>query len=588
MLQAFRSKGLTSVIYGVLIVGMVLVFVLGFNPSAGKQKASLGEQCAARVKGHCITPKDHMAAYRMLIPRGEQGEPQLQRAKQMNILRVSLDGLIERELLVNDAERLGLTVTEDEVTDAIFDGIIHVSYPSDKSTLGPPIRRANFHDPKTKKFEVRIYERQIKALEGRSPAEFREEQVREMLAAKVRDIVRTPVRVSESEALASYIDEKSTATFNTITVRPSYLLKYLPPPTDKEVAAWAADEANKKVIEPAAEAKKTPHLRHILVKVEPSASDAAKDAAKARILAALARIKHGESFAAVAKDVSEDGSAIEGGDLGTDQTDGFVAPFKEAADKLKPGEMTEAPVQTDFGYHLILRDLPMTDEQRNLAAAADLLAKVKAEGAAKAMADKIQAELKAGKDAQKILDEQIATLMPKSAKPADPKPADPKPADAKLGDAAAPATPVKTKETADTDSFRPQLVTSSPFNRAGEPVPGLSPADNAKVIQFAFTAKDKDGYDDVLKAGPDFVLVSLKEHKLATKDDFTKDKDAYLAGLTRLKEDEAFALYMSRLKELAKNEIKVDEKYMAEKMGTAKTADGGVPQHSEEDEDEGP
>ena len=208
MLQALRSRGLSSVIYGVLIVGMALVFVLGFNPSAGKQKASLGEQCAARVKGHCITPKDHMSSYRLLIPRGEQNEPLMAKAKQMGMLRVSLDGLVERELLVNDADRLGITVTEDEITDSIYDGLIHVSLPADKVSLAPYVRvfdgrvHANFHDSKTKTSISASTSGPSRPPRGaRRPSSARSRRARS-LAAKVRDLVRTPVRVSESEALS--------------------------------------------------------------------------------------------------------------------------------------------------------------------------------------------------------------------------------------------------------------------------------------------------------------------------------------------------------------------------------------------------
>jgi peptidyl-prolyl cis-trans isomerase D len=591
MLQALRSKGLASVVYGVLIVGMALVFILGFNPSAGKQKASLGEACAARVKGHCITPKDHMSAYRLLIPRGEQNEPQMARAKQMGILRVSLDGLVERELLVNDAERLGITVTEDEVTDAIYDGFIHVSLPSDKVSIASAVRvfdgkmRVNFKDSKSKKFDLKVYERSIKAATGRSPTEFREEQAREILAAKVRDLVRTPVRVSESEALAGYIEERSTATLNTITVRSAYLAKYLPPPLPKDVDAWANDPGNKKALDDGVEERKTPHLRHILIKTEAGATPAAKDAAKARLLAALERVKKGESFAAVAKDVSEDpGSAPAGGDVG-DRTDGFVAPFKEAADKLKPGEMTDAPVETVFGYHAILRDAPMSDVALRQLVAGELFVKARAQRAAKEMADKIQADLMAGRDAQKVLDEQIATLAPATPAPAKPPGAPPPAADGKGAPAPKPAA-----DTPDTDSMRPMIIATAPFNKGGEPIPSLSAADNTKVIAFAFSAKDKDGLDHVLQADHDYVLVSLKEHKTATKDEFAKDKEIYLQTLVKQKEDEAFSLYMKRLKDGASSEIKIDEKYLEAKLGTSKkTTDGGAPAPSqEEEEEEGP
>jgi peptidyl-prolyl cis-trans isomerase D len=585
MLQAFRSRGLSSVIYGVLIAGMVLVFVLGFNPSAGKKTAALGEQCAARVKGHCITPKDHLAAYRILIPRNEQGQLLTAKAKQMGMLRVALDGLVERELLVNDADRLGIAVTDDEVTDEIYDGFIHVSLPSDKPSLGGYLRvqggkiYLGFRDPKTKQFELKVYERTIKAVMGRSPTEFREEQARELLASKVRDLVRMPVRVSESEALAAYVDERSTATLSSITVRPSYLGKYLPTPSAKDADAWAADPANKKSVDEAVEEHKGPHLRHILIKVASTATDAEKEAAKARLLAAVARVKHGESFASVAKEISEDnGSAVNGGDVGP-ETEGFVAPFKDAADKLKPGEMTDAPVETQFGYHAIERDPVMTDEQMHHVMALEVFTKVKAEEAAKAMADKIQERVKAGTDVQKVLDDAIASLGPVS-----------KPAEAP-GAAVAKSAPASPRgDRPDTDPARPQIVTSAPFNRGGEPIPGLTPEADAKVIQFAFSAKDKDGMDDIVKSSDgSYVLVSLKEHKTATKDEFAKDKEVYLQTLVRQKQDEAFGLYMTRLKAAAKTEIKIDEAYLASKLGTAKTADGGTPAApAEEDEDEGP
>jgi len=600
MLQALRSKGISSAIYGVIIVGMVLVFILGFNPSAGKKHAELGEQCAARVKGWCVTPKDHLAAYRILIPRGEQGELLTARAKQMGLMRVSLDGLVERELLVRDADRLGITVTEDEVTDSIYDGFIRVSVPSDKPSLSSSLRildgkvYAGFRDPKTKHFDLKVYERTIKAATGRSPAEFREEQAREILASKVRDLVRTPVRVSESEALAGYIDEKSTATLNTITVRPAFIAKYLPAVQPKDADAWASDAANKKSVDEGVEERKTTHLRHILVKADPTATAADKDAAKAKLVAALARIKHGESFAAVAKEISQDpGSATNGGDVGS-VTDNFVGPFKEAADKLKPGEMTEAPVETMFGYHLIMRDPAVSEDVTRHLVAIDLYGKHRADDAAKAMATKINADLKAGKDAQKTLDEQIATLAPPvpaapaAGAPANPPanpPANGKPAASKGKDA---TTPAPVAERPETDSSRPQIVASSAFNKGGDPIPGLNAENTTKVIQFAFSSKDKDGMDDFVKSDQGYVLVSLKDHKIATKEEFAKDKDVYLQTLERQKQDEALALYISRLKETAKNEIKIDEKYLTGKQGTAKTNDGGAPAPAEEEEEEGP
>ena len=105
------------------------------------------------------------------------------------------------KLLVNDADRLQLSVSDDEVTDEIYNGFIHVSVPSDNIGLAYSLNHvfdgkiyAGFRDQKTKHFELKVYERTIKAAMGRSPTEFREEQARELLAAKVRDLVRAPIR----------------------------------------------------------------------------------------------------------------------------------------------------------------------------------------------------------------------------------------------------------------------------------------------------------------------------------------------------------------------------------------------------------
>jgi peptidyl-prolyl cis-trans isomerase C len=70
----------------------------------------------------------------------------------------------------------------------------------------------------------------------------------------------------------------------------------------------------------------------------------------------LDRIKKGESFADLARQLSIDrGSGKRGGDLGFFGRGQMVKPFEEAAFKLKKGELTNEPVRTQFGYHIIKR-----------------------------------------------------------------------------------------------------------------------------------------------------------------------------------------------------------------------------------------
>lgn len=83
------------------------------------------------------------------------------------------------------------------------------------------------------------------------------------------------------------------------------------------------------------------HARHILVESE--------DEAKAII----AKLKGGAKFEELAKQSKDTGSAANGGDLDWAPPGAFVKPFSDAMIALKKGEITETPVKTQFGYHVI-------------------------------------------------------------------------------------------------------------------------------------------------------------------------------------------------------------------------------------------
>ena len=84
------------------------------------------------------------------------------------------------------------------------------------------------------------------------------------------------------------------------------------------------------------------HARHILV-------DSEDDAKKL-----IAQIKAGAKFEDLAKKSSKDtGSAENGGDLDWAKPSAYVPEFSTALQGLKKGQMTETPIKTQFGYHII-------------------------------------------------------------------------------------------------------------------------------------------------------------------------------------------------------------------------------------------
>jgi hypothetical protein len=349
--------------------------------------------------------------------------------------------------------------------------------------------------------------------------------------------------------MALYTAQKTTAVVEYVPVKLSWATKWGVSASQADVEAWARDKANAPLVE--LEAKKAPHIRHVLAKfpgAKPGATPSEADKAKAKdkIDAAMKRIKAGEPLAAVAKDVSDDtGSAAQGGDVG-DKTDGFVEPFKKAADALKPGEMTQAAVETVFGYHIIAKDDPAKT------AARELYTKNKALEVAKDLAGKVQAQLKAGKDADDALKELIAPFVKKEK---DENKPDAKPA----GDGGAASAASTPKPRADTDSDRPQLLKSGAFNKGGDPIQGLAEAANASVLKLAFEAKDGTVLDEVLRTQDGFVVVRLKERKATTKEEFDKERDTFVQTLLAPKQAEALGLFVKRMREGAKNDIKVDD-----------------------------
>ena len=92
---------------------------------------------------------------------------------------------------------------------------------------------------------------------------------------------------------------------------------------------------------------------HILFSVEAEASDEDVAASKARAMDTIADLTDGGDFATLAKERSEGPSGPSGGALGWMETGRMVAPFAEAVQAMEPGTISQEPVRTQFGWHVI-------------------------------------------------------------------------------------------------------------------------------------------------------------------------------------------------------------------------------------------
>ncbi len=114
-------------------------------------------------------------------------------------------------------------------------------------------------------------------------------------------------------------------------------------------------EIDKYLEEQRAKATGNPQLNiaQVLVSVPEGASEAVLAERRARAEAALARIKGGEDFAKVAREISEDGNKAAGGVIGLRQADRLPDEFVNVVKPLKDGEVAPQLLRTGAGFHVI-------------------------------------------------------------------------------------------------------------------------------------------------------------------------------------------------------------------------------------------
>ncbi|MDD2795397.1 peptidylprolyl isomerase [Acidocella sp.] len=146
-----------------------------------------------------------------------------------------------------------------------------------------------------------------------------------LVAAKKEGLEKNPAVAAAMAAAAdvklenAYVQQHIAASVSPAAVQAAYNQDYAGKPGPEQVDA-----------------------RHILVKTQAEAQ------------AIIDQLNKGADFATMAKKDSIDPGAANGGELGWFSQDEMVPAFADAAFALKPGQYTKTPVQTQFGWHVIL------------------------------------------------------------------------------------------------------------------------------------------------------------------------------------------------------------------------------------------
>jgi peptidyl-prolyl cis-trans isomerase D len=488
MLEQMRQQSRSLLIY-LLFSIVIVVFIVNFGPQSiggcGMRMPHRVTESAAQVDGRTLTLKDWTYAYTVL----NAASISPQQAKQIRLKETIMDLLIDRELLAGEAARLGFHVGEDEVEDLIAE--------SKMISMGREQRLP--YAESEGKFSYDNFRKFVQYHLGMSPKSFIEQQRRELMAARMRDLLRAGVGVSADEVKESYLRQSDRVNLeylrfpihryeNEVELRP------------EEIASWskANDDKLKKLYEQRKTAlyDKQPRqrkLRFLLVAV-PSDADPDKTAeAGKRADGLAARVRKGEPLAKLAKASSDDAlSRARGGDLGW-QRKGGTTLGSEVEDKVwaaKDGELV-GPVKIAGGLALVVpeatREGDISFEHARTEIAESELRQERSQARAKTAADAALAKAKAEPS------KSLKDLFP---------------------------APENDEKASKNDTIHAEET--GLYSRRGAMVQGIGPA--ATLAKAAFELSSEAPLAGPFQELGSFIVVKLKEHMKPDMAEFEKEK----------------------------------------------------------------
>lgn len=385
MLEGLQKYSQT--LFMVILLATVIAFGLSWGPgSQGCSQGKITVTHVARVYGRVITEQEFLSSNAVLRSfLRDDDNPMISGALRQG----SLDGLIERELLAHEAERMGFRVTEEDVNEEFRKCRFYLSVGTGaESILGVgsgPITRISPNacsSNNTPTFEYAAFERLARRLFRRTVADLRESTAREILAHRMRMVVASSVQVSDEELWREYQRSHDQMAVRYLRFSLALYRNLVRDDDPRLVAEWASthsqeiDEMYNRRRDTLRGLQREFRVRHILLSFPDDATDAQKAEVRLRAAAVRARLLAGEDFVRLARLYSGDpGSWRNGGDMGWQSHDAqqrLVEPFRNAMTALAVNAISQ-PVETTFGVHIIqvtgIRegDVPEAEAKRDIA-----------------------------------------------------------------------------------------------------------------------------------------------------------------------------------------------------------------------------
>lgn len=362
MLDTMRQniKYLSWVLW-IVIAAFIAALFFDFGALSGM--TGTGGDAAAHVAGEPITYDELREQHRQLDQQyrqmfGQQWSSEL--AEQLGLERQAIETLVNRKVLLLEAERLGLAVSDQELSETIRDV--------------PAFREDG-------RFIGRERYAELLRMNGLTPERYENDLREGLLLQKMQQVLAQNVFVSDAAVERALREEAERAAIAYVHLtgaelgevtagreelerhlaehqedfrvpaqrRAAYLLvdqnrvAQEVAPSDAELQAYYREHEDEFRTEEQVQA------RHILLRT----GERTADEARRQLEAAKARLAAGEDFAALVRELSEEpGAGERGGDLGYFGRGAMVPEFEQAAFGAEVGEIV-GPIETGFGLHLL-------------------------------------------------------------------------------------------------------------------------------------------------------------------------------------------------------------------------------------------
>jgi len=559
MLSSFRKGGIVQFLMGGVIIAIIVAFALDYRRSGLKR--SFESECVVQVGRSCVAPRDFTTAFSLFV-RPDLTAKEL---KRFGVRQLVIDGLVERQLLLDEARQLGISISEEKVDEELALGRFHFSMPAARDGLLPMLKLVNVRSPDTDEFNYDLYQRMVRNSARMSTKDFKINQTEELIAARMRDLIKLGVRVSETEAYSEFERARSRATVRVAQLHARWFERFATALSDELVRNYAANQAAAVdaavAQQQASYTEGCPLVSEIYFAFPPAADekDEAETRARAQRVAAQAAAVSNQDFSILARIHSGAPSADYGGRRGClHESEGEeAAQLIKALEGLQPGATSQL-VEQARGFYLLRLEERVSPERladvTRLWVARPLAARAAADGLTQEFARAVIGSVGAGKSLQESVDALSANALVLS----------PLGSEAKQAGGAARASELLAAARESRD--RPQVDVSPSFTRSGVATPVYNALQSAAVKQLAFSLQTVgEIHPEPIATRDGLAIMQLKEREPVKREDFDKEKVEFMRELKQKAEVEALTAHVTRLRQAREKDIVVNPRFLEEK-----------------------